>query len=212
MSNVIKDALNTAEIITPDEPQPLIREVGSAAIFPVHALGEVLGGAALAIQDITQAPLSMCSQSVLAAATLAAQGLADVQLPRGGGKGKPMSGFFVTVAATGERKSTVDTLALAPIREWEAALRVEYTEGIKAYNLQAPSMTACLTLTRARYTAKNARLSSSMCMRVILNGIRGFIRSSKNPKHDCYSRVPSCSKPMSILRENELYSHLGIRA
>lgn len=167
MSNTIKKALNSAETVMSDEPQPLIREVGSAAEFPVHALGIILGGAALAIQDITQAPLSMCSQSVLAAATLAAQGLADVQLPRGGGKGKPLSGFFVTVAATGERKSTVDALALTPIREREAALRAEYTEAIKVYNLQAEAYAHARKKAVSREKGKDARTAIEANLRAL---------------------------------------------
>jgi hypothetical protein len=51
--------------------------------FPVEALGDVLGSVAQGIQDKTQAPLAICAQSVLAAATLAVQGYADVQLPTG---------------------------------------------------------------------------------------------------------------------------------
>lgn len=137
MNKQFKEAFDSAETFTPDEPQPLIRKVDPATPFPVDALGPVLGAGARAIQDITQAPLSMCGQSVLAAATLAAQGLADVKLPRGGGKGRPLSGFFVTVAATGERKSTVDNLALAPVRMREGALREQYAEQAREYGIKA---------------------------------------------------------------------------
>lgn len=76
MNKTFKEAFDNAETFTPDEPQPLVRQIDPATAFPVNALGNVLGAAATAIQDITQAPLSMCGQSVLAAATLAAQGLA----------------------------------------------------------------------------------------------------------------------------------------
>jgi hypothetical protein len=69
---------------------------------------------------ITQAPEAMCGQSVLAAATLACQPHADVRLPSGT---KPLTGFFVTIAESGERKSTVDRLALQPVHDREHELR-----------------------------------------------------------------------------------------
>jgi hypothetical protein len=49
------------------------------------------------------------------------QGHADVELPTG--HARPVSGYFVSVAASVERKSAVDHEALRPVREREAALR-----------------------------------------------------------------------------------------
>jgi putative DNA primase/helicase len=65
-----------------------MREIPPADAFPVDALGGILGSAAHAIHDRVQAPLAICGQSVLAAASLAAQGHADVVLPIGQGQGK----------------------------------------------------------------------------------------------------------------------------
>ncbi len=137
MNKQTKEAFDNAETFSPDEPQPLVRKVDPATEFPVNALGDVLGAAAKAIQDITQAPLSMCGQSVLAAATLAVQGLADVKLPRGGGKGKPLSCFCVSVSESGERKSSVDQHALAPVRQFEKRLEDEHREQLKEYRIKA---------------------------------------------------------------------------
>nr|WP_280528179.1 YfjI family protein [Sphingomonas lutea] len=72
---------------------------------------------ALALHHRTQAPVAMCAQSALAAATLAVQAQRNVELPGGGCK--PLTGFHVTIADSGERKSSVDRIALAPV------LRVE---------------------------------------------------------------------------------------
>ncbi len=66
----------------------------------------------------------MCGQSVLAATTLAVQAHADVVLPTG--QVKPISSFFFTVGATGERKSAADTEALEPIKKYEQQLRDIY--------------------------------------------------------------------------------------
>src|SRR5499427_3641097 len=89
-----------------EPPRPLMRELPPADPFPVDALGDVLGSAARAIHDRVRAPLAICGQAALATTTLAVQGHANVELPMG--HAKPLSSFFVSVAATGERKSAVD--------------------------------------------------------------------------------------------------------
>ena len=122
----IKVAFDTVEEYVGEAPRPLMREVLPAEAFPVDVLGGVLGGAAEAIHDRTQAPMAICAQSVLAAATLAVQGHADVELPTG--HARPVSGFYVTVAATGERKSACDREALWPIRKHEKHLQEQYDE------------------------------------------------------------------------------------
>jgi hypothetical protein len=104
-----------------EPPRPLMREMPPADPFPVDALGDPLARAARAIHDRVRAPLAICGQSVIAAAALAVQGHGNVELPMG--HAKPLSSFFVSVAATGERKSAVDQEALWPVREREAALR-----------------------------------------------------------------------------------------
>jgi hypothetical protein len=58
-----------------------MREFPPADPFPVDALGPVLAAAASAIHDRVRAPLAICGNSVLAAATLAVQGRANVVLP-----------------------------------------------------------------------------------------------------------------------------------
>jgi hypothetical protein len=113
-----------------EPPRPLMREMPPADPFPVDAIG-ALAQAAHAIHGRTQAPLATCGQSVLAAATLAVQGLADVELPTR--QVRPVSCFFVSIAATGERKTSVDTEALRPIRRQEADLRDEYAERLPDY-------------------------------------------------------------------------------
>ena len=112
---------STDDDVKAEKPRPLMRELPPADPFPVDALGDVLAPAARAIHDRVRAPLAICGQSVLAAATLAVQGHANVELPMG--HEKPLSGYFVSVAATGERKTAVDQEALWPVRKREAALR-----------------------------------------------------------------------------------------
>lgn len=107
-----------------EPPRLLIREVVPADPFPVEALGDLLGAAARGIQDVVQAPAAVCSQSVLAAATLAVQGYSDIELSVR--RIRPISGFFLTVAATGERKTSTDDDALLAIVKREKALKDDY--------------------------------------------------------------------------------------
>jgi Protein of unknown function (DUF3987) len=126
-------AVPPGEVIQLEPPQPLTRELPPADPFPVDALGGILCPAAVAIQDRIRAPLAIAAQSVLATATLAVQAHADVVLPIGSGIGKPVSEFFVTIAATGERKTGCDDQAAWPIARREKALRETYDAELTTY-------------------------------------------------------------------------------
>ena len=83
--------------------------------FPFHALGSVMGNAARAIAGDVQAPDSLAGGSVLAAASLAVQPLANVMLPHG--QRSPLSVFVITGAGSGDRKSAVDAVACKDVEE-----------------------------------------------------------------------------------------------
>ena len=119
---------------TKEPPRPLIRELPPADPFPIDALGDLLGSAARAIHERVRCPVAICGQSVIAAATLAAQAHADVQLPTG--HVRPISNFFVTIAETGERKTAADSEALWPVRKREKALREAFDEALPSYENQ----------------------------------------------------------------------------
>ena len=61
----IRAIAEQAEEMRAEPPRPLTRQMPPADAFPVDALGDVLGAAARAIHDRLQAPLAICSQSVL---------------------------------------------------------------------------------------------------------------------------------------------------
>lgn len=104
---------------TPAEKRPLFRELPPAPTFPMEALG-ALRPAADAVRALTQAPPAMCGLSVLAAASLATCAHFDAVLLTG--QRRPTAIIGVTVAASGERKTTVDGLATAAIRTYENEL------------------------------------------------------------------------------------------
>lgn len=105
-------------------PEPLRAPLPPAEPYPVEALGTVLGSAALALHETVKAPLGMCCQSVLSAASLAAQAHFDVLLPWGARK--PLSLFMLTVGESGERKSGVDDVVLGAAKAQERANMEQY--------------------------------------------------------------------------------------
>jgi hypothetical protein len=129
----IRNLVASADKVELEPPRPLMCELPPATPFPDDALGNILGPAARAINDRVRAPMAICGQSVLAAANLAVQAHGDVELPIGRGVAKPTSNFFVTVAATGERKSAADAEANAPISHREQVLRQQYDAEYPAY-------------------------------------------------------------------------------
>ena len=115
-----------------EAPRPLFRELAAASPYPVDALGSILASAANAIVDRIQCPNALAAQSVLAAASLAVQAHADVEIPATGHV-KPTSLFMISVAASGERKSAADAEALWPVRKREKALREAYASEVPEY-------------------------------------------------------------------------------
>jgi putative DNA primase/helicase len=82
-------------------------------VFPFAALGPILGNAAKAISQDVQAPDSLAAGSVLAAASLAVQALANVFMPHG--SRSPLSVYVITGAGSGDRKTGVDAVACKEI-------------------------------------------------------------------------------------------------
>ncbi|MCI5115550.1 MAG: DUF3987 domain-containing protein [Candidatus Electrothrix sp. AX1] len=99
-----------------ESPLPLTKENDPSSPFPLETLGGTMAAACRDIQRAVQAPDALIAQSVLASANLAVQPMRDVDI---NGRVFPLSLFFLTIAGTGERKSTVDNIAIAPHRERE---------------------------------------------------------------------------------------------
>jgi Protein of unknown function (DUF3987) len=74
----------------------------------------------VAIESLTQAPRAVAGNAVLGVASLACQGYADIELPYG--QTSPLSLFLVTIAETGDRKSSADRLAMQGVKTEEARL------------------------------------------------------------------------------------------
>lgn len=108
--------------------------------FPFHALGVILGCAADAIAKDVQAPDAMAAGSVLAAASLATQHLADVALLHGAAA--PLSLFVVSAAESGDRKSGTDAIACAAIEEMRKQQARAYVEAMQQWETAKQSRQA----------------------------------------------------------------------
>ena len=105
------------------EALPLHRELLPAEVFPVDALGPVLAPAVEVIGRVVQSPVAVAAQAVLAAAGLAAQGHADVELD---GRRVPLALYLLSVAESGSRKTGADRVALHPVRTVERELHAQH--------------------------------------------------------------------------------------
>ncbi|GAB1381283.1 YfjI family protein [Pararhodobacter aggregans] len=120
-----------AQPFTAEGPQPLMREIPPGEPYPVHALGP-LRAAVQAVQDVTQAPVGIAAQSALSIASLAVQGFADVETLGGHA---PCSLFCLTIAESGERKSSCDRLLMRGVRDYERAQAETYRAAFSEYEV-----------------------------------------------------------------------------
>ncbi len=129
--NDVYGITTNAEEYKPEEPQPLRKKMGEPKLFPVDILPLVLSNAVKAIHNKIQAPLPICAQSVLATASLAVQGHANVVLPMG--QERPLSCSFLSIAESGDRKSSADNEAMFPITEYQKTLNEQYQKDLISY-------------------------------------------------------------------------------
>src|SRR5215472_5608973 len=88
------------------EPQPLIRPLGEPESYPLDALSPTLRDAVVEYSGYGQQPVPIAAAAALGAASLAVQGLVDVA--RDDGLRGPVSLFLLTIALSGERKTSAD--------------------------------------------------------------------------------------------------------
>ncbi|NVZ08828.1 DUF3987 domain-containing protein [Allochromatium humboldtianum] len=143
------------ERVTPDwpEPEPLRAPMAEAEPYPVNALGDVLGTAAIALHESVKAPLALCAQSVLAAASFAAQGHFDAHMPWG--EIKPLSLAMLTVGESGERKSGVDDLVLGAAKAQERAEMATYEADMESFESEMAAWKAASEQAKKRASGKD---------------------------------------------------------
>jgi putative DNA primase/helicase len=98
-------------------PQPLRARIESEP-YPLDALPNGIQAAVQEVAGFVQAPLALVASAALAALSLAAQARADVK--RAERLQGPAALFMLTIADSGERKTTCDSFFTSAIREYEA--------------------------------------------------------------------------------------------
>lgn len=128
--DAVRDAINDATPPDTSAPEPLRRPVPPPEPYPLAELGPILQPAAESLRRVIQAPDAVCGASLLAAASLASQALADVEID---GRTLPLSLWMLTVAESGERKSAVDTEAMRAARAYEKELTKIHADAVHAH-------------------------------------------------------------------------------
>lgn len=99
------------------EPLPLTTKIDPEP-YPLDALPETIRAAVEEVRAFTKAPIPLVASSALAALSLAMQAHADVK--RAEKLQGPTGLFLLTIADSGERKSTCDGFFMQAIRDYEA--------------------------------------------------------------------------------------------
>lgn len=127
---------NAAQSDWPD-PEPLTAPIESRP-YPVDALPPLLRDAVIEAQAFVQSPAALVACSALSALSIAVQGIVNVRRdPQLAG---PVSLYLLSVAESGERKTTCDRVFGAALRDWErdralacAAELAEYETATASY-------------------------------------------------------------------------------
>lgn len=111
------------------EPIPLIHEYEKALPYPIQCLPKLIRDAVLSYHQYGKQPLSLIGCSALATVSLACQALANVARDRL--LISPISLYFLLIAQSGERKSSVDHVFSSIIRQWQDDVRQKLEPQIK---------------------------------------------------------------------------------
>ncbi|MBS3916999.1 MAG: DUF3987 domain-containing protein, partial [Sulfuritalea sp.] len=99
------------------EPQLLTARVEPAP-YPLNALPDTIRAAVIEVQAFTKAPVPLVASSALAALSLAIQAYVDIK--RADKLHGPVGLYLLTIADSGERKSTCDGFFTSAIRDYQA--------------------------------------------------------------------------------------------
>jgi hypothetical protein len=121
------------------EPQQIGRHL-AALDYPVDALPGTIRRAIDEVQSFVQAPVPLVASSCLAALSLCTQALADVR--RAPGLQGPVALYFLTIADSGERKSSADDKFFAPVRQWESEQLPGYLATQKTFRAELEALDA----------------------------------------------------------------------
>lgn len=112
------------------DPQPLETKTDPMP-YPVEELPDTIRQAVTEVQHFVKAPVSLVAASAIGALSLAVQGHIDVE--RATGLKGPSGLFLLTIADSGERKSTCDSFFMTAIRSYEESQRELAKPALQSY-------------------------------------------------------------------------------
>lgn len=121
------------------EPQHLTDKIVPET-YPIEALPETIRLAIEEVQAFVKAPFPLVASSAIGALSLAAQGLINVQ--RAEKLISPVSLFLLTIADSGERKTTCDVFFTKVMREYEQEQAEAMKPELERYQAELDAWTA----------------------------------------------------------------------
>ncbi|MGB4926411.1 MAG: YfjI family protein [Giesbergeria sp.] len=126
----------------------------SQEFFPIHAVPPLVRGAILEASAVANAPQSLAASVAFSTAALACQGHIRVRSPAG--VLSPVSMFFLDVAKSGDRKTTVEKLFLSSIRDFQMAHQQRLLGALARARDQ-------IAIWKVEAEALNKKLGSAIC-------------------------------------------------
>lgn len=127
-----RQQLKAAIIDQAPQPLPLMPDISKPHPYPVDELPAIIRDATYAIAEKVKAPIALAGQCVIGAAIYLALTRADAKDAIG--ESMPVSTAMLSLADSGDRKSTCHKLAFLPIGNQQQDLAREQARQLKEYN------------------------------------------------------------------------------
>lgn len=134
--------------------------------YPVASFPTVLENIIRSLHESTHIPVELVGNVVLAATSLACQSLIDVVQPHTN-MPEPCSLYLMTIAESGEGKTTINKLVMKPLYAYAAEMKREYEEKLIPYRREH-------NIWKIRHQALNSNLRQA-----IKKGILVKMKSAK---------------------------------
>ncbi len=140
-ANSLKAIDDSSKEIDPEwpEPQPLTAKI-EPEVYPIKALPETIRAAVEEVQAFVKAPIPLVASSALGAISLAVQSYVDVE--RTQKLTSPVSLFLLTIADSGERKTTCDSFFSKALRNYEQEQAEAMKPDIERYQAELDAWNA----------------------------------------------------------------------
>lgn len=123
--------------------------------YPTWELPDMLKHVVQETANRIQVPHEMVANSCLTTIASVCQNLVDVQLPAGGVR--PTSLYVLTVAASGDRKSTTDRIVAGPLNRWEQRNAADFLEATNRFEIEHASWATIHKALRQKLTRRIQR-------------------------------------------------------